>query len=768
MKKLALGLLGSALVVAGCSSASNEEIVSSVSNDNSAQQESKGAALWRAFDDEGVSKYLCTFNETHKNNQFEDFRKDDNATCGPNALKMDDGTLYMDELETIFQEGELVDGVCGKALSLLSGEVAPLGVNLIDSMKTGTVEFWFRPGADFFDESARTLLGNDEARMHFFVQDGELVFQKNHADQHFFVRGKVEFKNDWNLIGGQWGDGYLSLWLNGELVARVEHNKGYVPSLRGVSYGNLVVIGYKSGCCMEGPGQYGAMTTSGDFDQFRISKVLRYDNGSEVSEEESAEMADSKWVVDWEFNDSDNVGKDFSGNGHDAVIDEGSVTIEKGNAVFDGKSGLTIKPTADMKLKNFVVEAKVFPKKIKGYNNILVTEPPGSGPDGWIFRFENGGLVFLVRDSEWNVDWKGIYYNNVETDKWYDIHVEYMNDTLRMFVNGELVGSKVLPGDFSGLKYPWGIGYDAVDQSIHNRYFEGLMDYVRVGTIDKAYGPVEDPVAEDTVAEDSTIEEPVVKDSVIEEPDTVVCSEPALMFDDQTLYLDEMDSVLSKGTLIEGVCGKAIRVASGEKAVTSISLEDSLEVGTVEFWFRPGADFYDATSRTILGNDEARVHFFVMDGELVFQKNHQDKHFFVKGNVEFKNDWNLIAGQWGDGFLSLWVNGELVARVTHEFGYAPSLRGYTDGNLIVAGYKSSCCMEGPGQYERMTTSGDFDQVRVSKSVRYDNASVEFEEVSSSSFEVEDMSSSSAEIDDFTAEDWNDVITSSASVVVDTL
>lgn len=564
MKKLALGLLGSALVVAGCSSASNEEIVSSVSNDNSAQQESKGAALWRAFDDEGVSKYLCTFNETHKNNQFEDFRKDDNATCGPNALKMDDGTLYMDELETIFQEGELVDGVCGKALSLLSGEVAPLGVNLIDSMKTGTVEFWFRPGADFFDESARTLLGNDEARMHFFVQDGELVFQKNHADQHFFVRGKVEFKNDWNLIGGQWGDGYLSLWLNGELVARIEHNKGYVPSLRGVSYGNLVVIGYKSGCCMEGPGQYSAMTTSGDFDQFRISKVLRYDNGSDVVPVDTVALDSTK----------------------DSVEDE--------------------------------------------------------------------------------------------------------------------------------------------------------IDSLEVET------------------------------PVVEEPDTVVCSEPALMFDDQTLYLDEMDSVLSKGTLIEGVCGKAIRVASGEKAVTSISLEDSLEVGTVEFWFRPGADFYDATSRTILGNDEARVHFFVMDGELVFQKNHQDKHFFVKGNVEFKNDWNLIAGQWGDGFLSLWVNGELVARVTHEFGYAPSLRGYTDGNLIVAGYKSSCCMEGPGQYERMTTSGDFDQVRVSKSVRYDNASVEYEEVSSSSFEVEDMSSSSAEIDDFTAEDWNDVITSSASVVVDTL
>ena len=54
---------------------------------------------------------------------------------------MDDNTRYFDELETIYQEGELVEGVCGKALLLRDGEVAPLGVNLIDSMKAGTVEY---------------------------------------------------------------------------------------------------------------------------------------------------------------------------------------------------------------------------------------------------------------------------------------------------------------------------------------------------------------------------------------------------------------------------------------------------------------------------------------------------------------------------------------------------------------------------------------------------------------------------------------------------
>lgn len=531
MRKKYFTLLSIAFALASCSSEDEATVNAKIQDDGlksvaGLDDETKPAALWRSFAKEGVSGYLSDFNENHQDAPFNVFRRDTISSCGANALKMDDGTIYMDELESLFMEGSLVEGVCGKALSLKSGEVAPLGVNLLDSMKTGTVEFWFRPGEDFYDQFARTLLGNDEARMHFFMQDGELVFQKNHADQHFFVKGSVELKNDWNLIGGQWGDGFLSLWVNGELVARVEHDLGYAPSLRGVEFGNLVVIGYKSGCCMEGPGQYGGMTTSGDFDQFRISKVLRYDNG---------------------------------------VAGDGAIEV-----------------SADTLVKDSVDEISVF---------------------------------------------------------------------------------------------------------------------------------------------ESSSSEEVIESSSSAELDSSVCSENALKFDDQTLYFDEMDTVRFEGTLIDGVCGKAVRVAPGEKAKTSISLEENLEVGTVEFWFRPGENFYDESSRTILGNDEARVHFFMQNGKLVFQKNHADKHFFVKGDVEFLDDWNLIAGQWGDGFLSLWVNGKLVARIDHNDGYEPSTRGKIEGNLIVAGYKSDCCMEGPDQNSSMVTSGDFDQVRVSKVARYDNASV---------------------------------------------
>ena len=408
-----------------------------------------------------------------------------NVQCKAPALQMDDNTRYLDELESLFEEGELVDGVCGKALKLNDGQVAPLGVNLIDSMSVGTVEFWFRPNADFYDKSARTLMGNDGARIHFFYKDGELFFQKNHHNQHFFVNGEVQFNDDdWNLIAGQWGDGYMSLWVNGKLVAKVKHDKGYAPANRGKAFENLIVMGYKSSCCMEGPGQYSAMTTSGSFDQFRISNIPRY----------------------------------------------------------------------------------------------------------------------------------------------------------------------------------------KIDETV-----DSLTD------------------------------------------DTAACAATSLKMDEKTLYLEELETDFEAGQHVKGVCGKGLSLSAGESVTLGINLVDSMAAGTAEFWFRPNADFYDEP-RTLFGNDGARLHFFYKNGELYFQKNHHNLHYYARGKVTFKNDWNLIAGQWGDGYMSIWVNGEMVALLKHDLGYVPANRGIDFENLLKIGYKSACCM--PMGNSAMSTSGAYDQIRISTSPRY--------------------------------------------------
>ena len=502
VKWLSGSLIAMGAFVVGCSESNSSTPFTEIANDG-VYKKNEVKQMWARIDERGsIASYFDSLSKEESAPAIGVSTRS-SVRCEAPALKMDENTRYLDELETLFDEGEQIDGVCGKALKLSDGQVAPLGVNLIDSMSVGTVEFWFRPNADFFDKDARTLLGNDGARIHFFYKGGNLYFQKNHHNQHYYVNGKAALKdNDWNLIAGQWGDGYMSLWLNGELVGYWKHDKGYAPAQRAIPFENLVVIGYKSSCCMEGPGQYESMTTSGSFDQFRISNIARY----------------------------------------------------------------------------------------------------------------------------------------------------------------------ALPDSLNA---------------------QGATEEKK-----------ETPVDSEKKEEKKT------------------CKASALKMDDQTLYLDELEAEYELGTLVDGVCGKAISLKDGENIQTGINLIDEMPAGTVEFWFRPSEEFDLNTARTLLGNDGARVHFFVKNGELIFQKNHTDIHNYVKGAVKLNKDWNLIAGQWGDGYMSLWVNGEMIASMKHEDGYQPSNR-YADENLIVIGYKSWCCMEGPGQRSSMTTSGDFDQLRISTVPRYE-------------------------------------------------
>lgn len=503
-----------------------------ISNDDSVFLKNDAKNMWARIDELGIAGYFDSLSQN--GGAVVDVSAKINGRCPSPALAMDENTRYLDELESLFDEGEQVEGVCGYGLKLQDGQVAPLGVNLIDSMKAGTVEFWFRPNADFYD-APRTLIGNDGARVHFFYKNGELYFQKNHHNQHYYVKGSAKLKDDdWNLIAGQWGDGYMSVWLNGKMVAHMEHDKGYAPATRGIPFENLVVIGYKSDCCMEGPGQYSAMTTSGSFDQFRISNIPRY------------KMTD---VADTTFPDTTKIDK--------------------------------------------------------------------------------------------------------------------VGDTV-------IVDTMPLPLDVS----LW-----SLLAAQGTRYFEKATVPVASAAVQK-------------------------------------CAAPALVMDDSTLYLDELETVYREGELVNGVCGKALSLKVGEVAPTGINLIDAMPAGTVEFWFRPNDDFFDAPARTLLGNDGARVHFFYKDGVLYFQKNHHNEHYFVKATVELQKDWNLIAGQWGDGSMSLWLNGQQVAVMEHSEGYEAANRDIPYENLFVIGYKSACCMEGPGQDAPMMTSGAYDQLRISKVVRY--------------------------------------------------
>lgn len=208
--------------------------------------------------------------------------------------------------------------------------------------------------------------------------------------------------------------------------------------------------------------------------------------GSEEKPAATESENTAQWIADWEFNDPQSVGKDYSGNGHTAVLGEGSVTSVDGVAVFDGKSGFDIDLANDLKINSFVVEARVKPSKFASMQNILIAEPPGRYGDGWMLRADDGSLAVHFRDAAKNgTDWKIFVGENLVLNEWNEIRVERSNNHIKMFQNGVLTVDADYDGNVSDIAYDWAIGYDGMNQSYHNRYFVGEMDYVRFGTLDK-------------------------------------------------------------------------------------------------------------------------------------------------------------------------------------------------------------------------------------------------------------------------------------------
>lgn len=325
-------------------------------------------------------------------------------SCAAPALAKDSGTLYFFELENQ-DKGSLVPGVCGNGASLAAGEYVAL-VDLMDTIPQGTVEFWFRPDSAFYNGEARTLLGNDGARLHFFYSGDSLYFQKNHNDIHYFVAGAATLKNDWNLIAGQWGNGYLSLFLNGKIIARVAHTEGYEPSDRSVLNENVLVIGMKSRCCMEGPGFSTKMTTSGAFDQVRISNVLRYSSAMNDSAFADTSVVDTA-IVDTAVIDSaviDTTVVDTSVA--DSAADE--IITLKGSACADAQinfalsdSGFVASAQSDFNMGGLICTASATYDANTVMRSLFRFALPDSVPSG---KLEHA--YFTLHVNQWHAKWE--------------------------------------------------------------------------------------------------------------------------------------------------------------------------------------------------------------------------------------------------------------------------------------------------------------------------------------------------------------------------
>lgn len=66
-------------------------------------------------------------------------------------------------------------------------------------------------------------------------------------------------------------------------------------------------------------------------------------------------------------------------------------------------------------------------------------------------------------------------------NEWSEIRLERSADSVKLFQDGEVTVAVAYTGDLTQMAYDWSIGYDGMNQSFHDRYFIGEMDYIRFG-----------------------------------------------------------------------------------------------------------------------------------------------------------------------------------------------------------------------------------------------------------------------------------------------
>lgn len=320
------------------------------------------------------------------------------------------------------------------------------------------------------------------------IEDGKPIFawrDQSTGGEWYKLDADVELRlGELITVRAERIDSLSVLYVDGQIVAAVVSNSE-IKSIEG-----RFTIGFDPSAVTDNiPGRVMFVR----FEKVRDMKVVEPETSDTVVATpehswnvgfESEATGETKWIATWEFNDEAAAGRDFTGNGHDATV-SGSVEISDTVATFDGASGMKIALANDMKIDNFVVEARVKPSKFATMQNILVAEPPGRYGDGWMLRVDEGTLRVHFRDEESSyTDWTVFAGKDLVLNEWNEIRFERFGDSLKLFQNGELTVAEVYQGSTAQMTYDWGLGYDAMDQAYNTRFFEGEMDYVRFGSLE--------------------------------------------------------------------------------------------------------------------------------------------------------------------------------------------------------------------------------------------------------------------------------------------
>ncbi len=340
------------------------------------------------------------------------------------------------------------------------------------------------------DDSAYTIasagVDGDSAAWVLQVEEGAVVYSwRNTADENWlkFKTEKALDLKKLNTVRVERAGVVVAIIVNGKIIDAFKDD-GKSAVIKG-----LFTIGFDARnpgkChCNNGRVEQIGVETVDEIEDSPIDSVQVIDT-LDIPLDTSAALNDSEvteWIAEWNFNDAENVGLDVTGHGHNATAGEGSVSAVDGIASFDGKSGMMVSLDTDIRINEFVVEARVKPTQFATMQNIIVAEPPGRGVDGWQLRIDEGVLTVHLRDADSSyVDWSIYPGKEMILGEWNEIRLERNADSVKLFQNGELTVAVAYQGDLTQMCYDWGIGYDAMQQSFHDRYFIGEMDYIRFG-----------------------------------------------------------------------------------------------------------------------------------------------------------------------------------------------------------------------------------------------------------------------------------------------
>ena len=341
------------------------------------------------------------------------------------------------------------------------------------------------------DDSTYTVasagVDGDGAAWMIQVEGGAIVYSwRNHGDGdwHKFKTDKhIEKKSLANVRMERAGK-IVVFWVNGQIIAAFKDDSGVVVQVSGkLTIGFDILVPGQCHCNNGSVEQIGVENVD-EIEDTPIDSVQVIDTVQTVVDtiDLTKDTVITEWIAEWDFNDPENVGLDVTGHGHDAIAGEGTVSSDSGIASFDGESGLKVSLENDIKINEFVVEARVKPTQFGTMQNIIVAEPPGRGVDGWIIRIDNGVLTVHLRDTEKDYDdWNVFPGKEMVLNEWCEIRLERSADSVKLFQDGEVTVAVAYTGDLTQMAYDWSIGYDGMQQAFHDRYFIGEMDYIRFG-----------------------------------------------------------------------------------------------------------------------------------------------------------------------------------------------------------------------------------------------------------------------------------------------